>query len=674
MTSSDDDSSIIYNDRSRSITVGNNNEEHAEVMPRGDRSIGSHEASTVKRRCGRRKGKVRRGELGRMWWRDMMITMTILLLCNIFLAWIRTWRFDYHRSNSRDWILVGGLTPTTATFKIRNSADDIRDTSALPIFEGRLVIKTQDRESPTIVYNQTIRASDTISDNDTTQREDAYFVMTVFIEGLTENTGYYYEFEPVKTTARRNGQFHTPVTEGNPMSFTMAASGCAWTGSKAQIFESIAKDESNLQLFLHMGDMHYEDHGPVGSTVENMDIRMGALDRALNSPEQLALYSKTAFAYMYDDHDWLGNNVVGNVEGRTVALRSYRVAFPVPEPLPAIAANNNSFGGENEVSPYHAFTIGLVRFIMLDLRAESNKDRIYSTAQQEWLFGEISNANAYDFVILLLSRPWIGEAKDGDDSWLGYAEDRAKLSAHISETVGGPDGKGNLLAIASDAHMVAFDDGRNTFYGHNLTIANPDSVSSFPILVSGPLDRFGSIKGGAYSAGCFSTKYMRNHQYSAIDFDIPSLDDVNRIPCLTIRSYYVDKTDKDLLFTRKLCGNLFQSKDTTKNDGAPNNCKLGVMSSTTWAFVIVSGTFFLVFFASCCISKMQVLDVIAASFAVFGFYSLVVFSGWGIPYAMNVPQFDAYLPSFMGMLIILSANVGLAIWAYWQRKDAMGRN
>eukprot|EP00978_Attheya_sp_CCMP212_P024352 scaffold76392_cov52-Attheya_sp.AAC.1 len=222
--------------------------------------------------------------------------------------------------------------------------------------------------------------------------------------------------------------------------------------------------------------------------------------------------------------------------------------------------------------------------------------------------------------------------------------------------------------------MVAFDDGRNTFYGHNLTSANPDSVSSFPILQSGPLDRFGSAKGGPYSAGCFSTKFMRNHQYSAIDFDIPSLDDVNRIPCLTIRSYYVDTTDKDLLFTRTLCGNLFQSKDTTQNDGAPNNCKIRVMSSTTRAFLIVSGTFFLVFFASCCISQMQVLDVIAASLAVFGFYCLVLFFGFGIPYAMNVPQFDTYLTSFMGMLIILSANVGLAVWAYWQRKDAMGRN
>ena len=241
------------------------------------------------------------------------------------------------------------------------------------------------------------------------------------------------------------------------------------------------------EICISCSDFHYED-----INVNDIARRIEAVDRVLNSPSQRKLFS-LPLVYMWDDHDWLGNDSLGyDGDGREAALESYKVAMPYHGPLPS----NNS--------AYHAFTIGSVRFIISDLRSESTAGSIFSDQQKEWLLHELSQSDRYDFVVWVTVKPWIQEESDTEtkqkrsDSWKGYPDDRQELSDFISFMMP----KKNLIAISADAHMVAFDDGSNTFYGQgspsdtDMNNDNATVIQSFPLLQSGPLDRLASFKGG----------------------------------------------------------------------------------------------------------------------------------------------------------------------------------
>jgi len=173
------------------------------------------------------------------------------------------------------------------------------------------------------------------------------------------------------------------------------------------------------------------------------------------------------------------------------------------------------------------------------------------------VLGSSAQAEQYDFVIWISSKPWIEEVDVQSDSWARSALERQGLSDYISETVGrGPQ---NLLAISSDAHMLAFDDGTNTYYGKS-----NEATPSFPILQSGPLDRMGDAKGGPFTEGCFATDLQRNHQYSTLSFEFPDPSDEQHESteeaCLTIRAYSVER-HKDEIFSKTLCGAIFQPSE-----------------------------------------------------------------------------------------------------------------
>ena len=85
--------------------------------------------------------------------------------------------------------------------------------------------------------------------------------------------------------------------------------------------------------------------------------------------------------------------------------------------------------------------------------------------------------------------PWIVEEEAGADHWGGYPEERPGLADHIAS-----HGIDNLVMLAGDAHMLAFDDGSNSDYASA-------GRAGFPVIHAGALDRPGSTKGGPYSEG-----------------------------------------------------------------------------------------------------------------------------------------------------------------------------
>ena len=139
---------------------------------------------------------------------------------------------------------------------------------------------------------------------------------------------------------------------------------------------------------------------------------------------------------------------------------------------------------------YHAFSVGRVRFLVTDSRSDRTPETMLGEAQREWLKRELLAArDSHALTVWVNSVPWIvGESASGDD-WGAYPEERRELADHIGE-----HGIANLVMLAGDAHMIAFDDGSNSDYASA-------SGAGFPVLHAGALDRPGSTKGGPYSEG-----------------------------------------------------------------------------------------------------------------------------------------------------------------------------
>lgn len=544
-------------------------------------------------------------------WGFNLTTLTIIqigfLVISAIVSAVLTSQ-SYNATPYENWVLVGGITPTSATAKVR--------VPSAPQADQLFNVYTDSSDPSASVFEATILASN--SQN---------YTQEVQILQLKNNTRYYYSLDGIP-----RGSFRTPGPEGEPFDFHFVVAGCAWTGSTHSVFTQMASEDP--LLFLQIGDLHYED-----ISANDLGLRMTAIDRVMGSPSQARLFSNTALAYMWDDHDWLGNDSDGEGQGRDAALQSYQVAFPHYTPLPD---NSSSLP-----SPYHAFTVGTVRFVLMDLRSQATDHSIYSDEQKRWLFRELDSSPSYDFVILISSKPWIDADSniEEDDSWAAYPDNRSELSAYISSMT-----KKNLLMIASDAHMVAFDDGSNTFYGRNRSLS-----SSFPILQTGPMDRLGSVKGGPFSDGCYTIRYERSHQYSVVAFSANG-----SATCLTLTSK--DAAGNRIL-TRTLCGSNIFHNTTTSGSGS---CSASSISTSTTAMLGASCAILVLMgmialkFIGCCIGLAIFCTSLVLSFATLGL-------GIGIPLAKGIKQFDTNAIATIVVTQVVVVFVYVLIWARIRR-------
>jgi hypothetical protein len=192
-------------------------------------------------------------------------------------------------------------------------------------------------------------------------------------------------------------------------------------------------------------------------------------------------------AYMWDDHDFSGNDSDTNATGRDTARSVYRERvphYPIASAGGAIA---------------QAFTIGRVRVIMTDLRSastsswnkESPSKTKLGTAQKAWFKQELINArdSGFPLIVWVCTLPWISKAEVGDDSWGGHATERTEIANFIRD-----NRITNLVLLSGDMHGLAFDDGTNSDYatggGAPVTVLHAAALSSEP-----------SAKGGPYAVG-----------------------------------------------------------------------------------------------------------------------------------------------------------------------------
>ncbi len=355
----------------------------------------------------------------------------------------------------------GNVTPTSATVGVRLNA---------PALRVRLQVSTNPNLVPAIFSSAVNTAA------------SAGNAVKLTVQGLLPDTDYYYGVE-VAGTLRSDevsrGRFRTfPLGKS---SFRIAFASCGDFRAADQRVYSAIMEEKPL-LFINAGDLHYSD-----TNTTNADDYRANYDNVLGHFAQGALYRSVPMAYIWDDHDYCGNDSDTTAIGRDTARAVYRERVP-HYPL-------GSAGG----TMAQAFTIGRVRFIMTDLRSgavaatakESASKSKMGTGQKAWFKQELINArdSGFPLIVWICPDPWIAPAQLGDDSWGGHATERTEIANFIRD-----NRITNLALLSGDMHGLAFDDGSNSDYATG-------GGAPVTVLHGAALTSDGSTKGGPYSGG-----------------------------------------------------------------------------------------------------------------------------------------------------------------------------
>jgi alkaline phosphatase D len=341
--------------------------------------------------------------------------------------------------------------------------------------------------------------------------------------GLVPDTQYFYAIEVNGLVQMdRRGAFKTFPPADQPASFNFAFASCARTGSQNPVFERIR--ELHPLFYMNTGDFHYLNI----TSNALVKFRM-AYDQVLLSPVQALLYRFVPLVYMWDDHDFAGNNSDRRAPSHFAARHVYEEYIP----------HYDTPAGKGDVPIYQTFTVGRVKFIVTDLRSErdpvSKPDgpdkSMLGAAQKAWFKKELMAAKGkYPLIFWVSSVPWIGtagvnyypinshvtgfihhtnaalfkrnpataeedrEVKNNDDFWGAFAHERREIADFIRDNqITG------LCLLHGDAHMLAADDGRHSDYSTGGGVR-------FPVMGAGPLDQDASIKGGPYSQGVYRVR------------------------------------------------------------------------------------------------------------------------------------------------------------------------
>ncbi len=400
-----------------------------------------------------------------------------------------------------DWCWTGAVTNNTITIKAKLSNQ---------VQEGKNYIQ--------IFYSKNSDLSN-IQEIEKVQATSLANQIAIFnLVNLEENTLYYYAIiaDGRRYPSQGTLKFKT-VKVNQQYSFAIGCSSCAGgtigqfisSGvSNNKVFDVIRqykyKDEngqdSNLALFIHMGDFHYRNDLPsLGLKEKNLDNYRENFDLVMTQQRQRNLYQNIPLAYIWDDHDYGTNDSDGSYALKYVASEVYREQVP-HYPLVETVDETKSKG-----AIYQSFVIGRVRFIMTDTRfhqdpveIENNLDKtLLGNDQREWLFEQLKTGkenqqdNQEGLTIWVNSIPWIVKQNDfKTKAWNKFPQEREKIANFIQE-----NNIDKLLMISGDAHMLALDDGKKGTANSYAT----DGGGSFPVIQAAALDSKSSLKGGPYN-------------------------------------------------------------------------------------------------------------------------------------------------------------------------------
>lgn len=311
--------------------------------------------------------------------------------------------------------------------------------------------------------------------------------------GLMPSTKYFYAIQDNGVTDNSSSDIGSFTTSAaGPFSFKFTVGSCA-VNSDHPVYDAI----SNKNPLFHMatGDFHYSN--PNSS---NVNIHRSAYeDEILSQPRAANFFNKTPFAYVWDDHDYCGDNSSGAETGQASARQAYREYIPHY----ALAA------GSGNQPIYQAFLIGRVYFILSDLRSPRTNSSMMGTTQKQWFKDQCLFAKSNGYIIAWVSSVSFGGTSS--DNWGGFTSERRELSNFFKD-----NNIKNLFILSGDAHMVAIDDGTN----HDFSTSG--NANKYPVFQAAGINVPGSTKGGTYSingqsGGPFPNPSESRGQYGVVE-------------------------------------------------------------------------------------------------------------------------------------------------------------
>lgn len=286
-----------------------------------------------------------------------------------------------------------------------------------------------------------------------------------------------------------------------PSSFKIIGGSCNRTGSNAPTFDAIVAEDPNL--FIHLGDFHYEDVNSV-----NPQDYAEAMDLAMSEKIKMTLRAG-AWEYRYDNHDSLKPTPNKN-DANWVYFIDYFLKSHVYHPPASTTPLDDGI--------YYSYKMGRVLIINTELRRnrdpqnspESPTKSLLGTKQKTWLKQVLLDSkNDSDIQCILWASTllWTADRNDplGDSldswgaSWGSYETERAEIANFIYENQ-----VKNIFFLCGDTHMQAIDDGRNSCYitdneGNRVDPNTIDKAYWMPMLEASPFDQYIDIEGGPFA-------------------------------------------------------------------------------------------------------------------------------------------------------------------------------
>lgn len=346
------------------------------------------------------------------------------------------------------------------------------------------------------------------------------------LNGLQENTRYYYAFEfnwIIDLTPGRIGSFKTAPS--GPSNFDFAFNSCI--GNAYHTFTQRIKNHNPL-FFINTGDLHYGNPNSADVEVHRQKYEGSILSREPTS----TFFRHTPVAYVWDDHDFCGNGSDSTFIGKDNARQSYREYVPhytLPDSNGAI---------------YQAFTIGRLHFILTDNRSTKTPSSMWLKSQHNWFKQQMFYARDQKLMAVWVNPlPWNAAAHY--ENWAAYPAERTGIANFLRDS-----NIVNMMIISGDAHMLAIDDGKNADFS-----TGQNSPFRYPIFHAGGVARGGSVKGGQFNAGGpFKNTSLEQGHYGIVRV----FDNGGDTICFSLEGYRTDNNGlyDSLLVNYTFCRNL----------------------------------------------------------------------------------------------------------------------
>lgn len=345
--------------------------------------------------------------------------------------------------------------------------------------------------------------------------DGTYHVARLAVAGLAPGRSYYYGFAINGVPDLDHvGTLRTPEAAGLPTDFRVVFGSCSDPGLSNPDGAFGAIKNTGALMFVHMGDLHYEDIG-----VDNLAAARTGLHKHTGLAGVASLYRGMPVAYTYDDHDsGPDNNHQGTANfAAFMANTSQAYREMVPH---FVLAQPGGVGWTPGVA--QAWTLGRVRFLMPDLRVHRAVGAAPGTIlgdgrttggfaswdQKQWLKSQLDLARDGGIKLVVIVSASV-LLSGGGNGWRSHADWISELGEVLGHGLGG--GRPELLVVCGDAHATGFDDGGSVEAAFGVRVAH---------ICASPLRKSGASGSGPYRWRGIDTETNNQSQsFVVVDFE-----------------------------------------------------------------------------------------------------------------------------------------------------------